>query len=72
MKPQKEVQVKPQKRGAKKNSQFKKEKPVEKTVSDSKTTCYRKTKTSGKRKYEVFGKCVTAAHATTNKNEKRI
>ena len=67
VKPQKEVQVKTAKRGAK-------EQPIQKenqlkTVSDSKPPVI-ENKTSGKRKYEVFGKCVTAAAATTNKTKR--
>ena len=53
-----------------------KEQPIQKknqlkTVSDSKPPVI-ENKTSGKRKYEVFGKCVTAAAATTNKTKKNI
>ena len=56
MKPQKEVQ---------------KEQPIQKKNRLLfKTTCDRKTKTGGKRKHEVFGKCITAAATTTNKTEK--
>ena len=69
VKPQKEVQVKPQKR-CKKNSQFKKKNQL-KTVSDSKPPVIEK-QNQRKRKYEVFGKCVTAAAATTNKTKKNI
>ena len=78
VKPQKEVQVKPQKEmQVKPQKEVQKEQPIQKKNQLKnrllfKTTCDRKTKTGGKRKHEVFGKCITAAATTTNKTKKNI
>ncbi len=73
MKPQKRNTGETAKKRCKKEQPIQKEKPVEKPSVIQKPPVIEKTKNQRKKeKYEVFGKCVTATAATTNKNEKRI